>query len=84
MRLEGKVALVTGGTRSIGRGISLALASEGAKVAMNYANDDEAAEWTLDKFHEMGWDGVAIRADLAEIDQCKEYREEGKRGIWTG
>ncbi len=33
---------------------------------------DEAAEWTLDKFHEMGWDGVAIRADLAEIDQCKE------------
>ncbi len=42
MRPEGKVALVTGGTRSIGRGISLALARGGAKVAMNYVNDDEA------------------------------------------
>ncbi len=72
MRLEGKVALVTGGTRSIGRGISMALAKEGAKVAMNYNQNDEAAEWTLNKFREMGWEGVAIKADLAEIDQCKE------------
>lgn len=72
MRLEGKVALVTGGTRSIGRGISMALAREGAKVAMNYVNNEEAAEWTLGKFNEMGWDGVAIKADLGEIDQCKE------------
>jgi len=72
MRLEGKVALVTGGTRSIGRGISMALAKEGAKVAMNYVNNDEAAELTLNKFKEMGWDGFAIKADLAEIDQCKE------------
>ena len=72
MRLEGKVALVTGGTRSIGRGISMALAKEGAKVAMNYVNDDEAAEWTLNKFKQMSWDGVAIKADLAEIDQCRE------------
>lgn len=72
MRIEGKVALVTGGTRSIGRGISLALAREGAKVAMNYVNDEEAAEWTLNKFGEMGWDGVAIKADVGETDQCRE------------
>ncbi len=72
MRLEGKTALVTGGTRSIGRGISMALAREGAKVAMNYVSDDEAAEWTLNRFKKEGWDGVAIKADVGETEQCRE------------
>lgn len=72
MSLKGKVALVTGGTRSIGRGISMALAKEGCKVAMNYVNDDEAAEWTLNRFKKEGWEGVAIKNDLAEVDECKE------------
>ena len=72
MRLQGKVALVTGGSRSIGRGISMTLAREGAKVAMNYVNDDEAAQWTLNKFSEMGWDGVTIKADVGDTDQCRE------------
>ena len=81
MRLQGKVALVTGGTRRIGRGISMALAREGAKVAMNYVNNDEAAEWTLAKFNEMGWDGVTIKADLGEIDQCKEIVRKAKEAF---
>ena len=68
MSLEGKVALVTGGTRNIGRGISMALAEEGARVAMNYVNDDGAAQWTLDRFKKEGWDGVSIKADLAEME----------------
>ncbi len=72
MKLEGKVALVTGGTRSIGRGISLALAHEGANVAMNYVNDDEAAGWTVDKIRDMGREAVAFKADVGELEQCKE------------
>ena len=72
MRLKDKVVLITGGTRSIGRGISLALAREGAKIAAAYVADDEAAEWTVNTIREMGGEIVAIKADVGEIDQCKE------------
>lgn len=81
MHLEGKVALVTGGTRSIGRGISLALAREGANVAMNYVNDDEAARWTVGKLRDMGREAVAIKADVGEIDQCKEVVERANEAF---
>jgi len=72
VKLEGKVALVTGGSRSIGRGISLVLAGEGAKIAANYVNDDEAAQWTVNRIREMGREATAIKADVGQIDQCRE------------
>ena len=46
MQLEGKVALVTGASRGIGRSIALLLASRGADIAINYAGNTEAAEKT--------------------------------------
>ena len=72
MKLEGKVALVTGGTRNIGRVISLTLAREGAKIAANYLSDDDAADRTVEEIREMGQEAVAIKADVGKIKQCKE------------
>ncbi len=72
MKLEGKIALVTGGSHGIGRGISLALAREGAKVVVNYSTDKEAAEWTENKIKDMGGEAAVVKADVGEIDQCRE------------
>ena len=72
MKLEGKTALVTGGSHGIGRGISLGLAREGAMVVVNYSRDTEAAERTLNLIEEIGREAVAVKADVGEIDQCRE------------
>ena len=55
--LSGKVALVTGGSRGIGRGICVALAEAGAAVIVNYAGDEQAAALTLSLVREAGSDG---------------------------
>jgi 3-oxoacyl-[acyl-carrier protein] reductase len=64
--LTGKVALVTGGSRGIGRAIALALSAHGAKVAINYASNAAAAEETA---RELGGEGAAITlaGDIADI-----------------
>ena len=54
MTLAGRVALVTGGGRGIGRAISLALAEDGADVAVNYAKDETAAKETVAAIEKLG------------------------------
>jgi len=66
--LEGKVALVTGGARDIGREISLALAAEGATVAVNYAHSKTNAETTVLAIRERGGAAAAYAADVADYD----------------
>jgi len=71
MRLQNKVALVTGGGRDIGRAVSIRLAAEGAKVVINYANDSAAAEGTLADIQQAGGEAVTHRADVTDPAQVQ-------------
>ena len=68
----GKAALVTGGSKGIGRAISLALAARGAYVVVNYASDDDAAEKTVSDIIEAGGTAVAVKADVADTAGVEE------------
>ncbi|EQB86019.1 3-oxoacyl-[acyl-carrier protein] reductase [Clostridium punense] len=65
MKFSGKVVLITGGTRGIGKSIALEFAKEGATLALNYVNDDERAEETLKEIKEIGGYGILIKGDVS-------------------
>ncbi|MGE3538050.1 MAG: 3-oxoacyl-ACP reductase family protein [Candidatus Tectimicrobiota bacterium] len=65
MKLRGKVALVTGASRGIGRAIALDLAAEGAHVALNYVNRPDAAEAVGRLVHALGSTAFPVQADVA-------------------
>jgi len=67
----GKAALVTGGSKGIGRAISMALAARGAYVVVNYASDDAAAEKTVSEIRGAGGRAVAVKADVADAAQTE-------------
>ncbi|MBI4769125.1 MAG: SDR family oxidoreductase [Chloroflexi bacterium] len=64
--LEGKLALVTGSSRGIGRGVALGLARSGADIVVNYRVNAEAAQKTVAEIEAMGRRAVAIQANVAE------------------
>ena len=65
MKLEGKVAVVTGGGRGVGRAISLGFAREGADVVVNYVANPKTAQEVIDAIEPLGRRGVAVQADVA-------------------
>jgi 3-oxoacyl-[acyl-carrier protein] reductase len=67
-KLAGKVALVTGGSRGIGRGIALELAREGADVVVNYRKGREAAEKTASEIRALGRRAVTGEADVGDAE----------------
>lgn len=69
--LQGQVALVTGGSRGIGRAIALRLAEEGADVAVVYAGQQEKAEEVCEAARALGVRAMAVRCDVASDDEAK-------------
>jgi NAD(P)-dependent dehydrogenase (short-subunit alcohol dehydrogenase family) len=72
MSLAGRAALVTGGGRGIGRAIALALAGEGADVAVNYRRDEAAAKETVEEIEALGRKARAYRASVDSFDECRD------------
>ena len=76
MSLQGRNALVTGGSRGIGRAICLELARQGANIAVNYAGNAQAAEETAAACRALGVQAVTIRADVADAAACEAMVKE--------
>ena len=68
-QLQGKVAIVTGASRGIGRSTALALASEGANLVVNYASSSSAADQVVAEIAAMGSEAIAVAADVSKADQ---------------
>jgi len=77
--LKDKVAIVTGGSRGIGRAIALRLGQEGAKVAINYSRSDHDAEETKEKLSQFGIDYLVFKGSVADQEFVKEMVSEVKR-----
>jgi NAD(P)-dependent dehydrogenase (short-subunit alcohol dehydrogenase family) len=69
--LTGRNALVTGASRGIGRAIALKLASEGANILVNYANNVSAAEGVVDEIRELGVRSESYQADVSDRTACE-------------
>lgn len=76
MLLKDDVAVVTGGSRGIGKGISKALAAEGAKVAIVYRGSKDAAEALVKEIEAAGGAAIALQCDVADFEAAKKTVDE--------
>jgi len=75
-RLQGKVAIITGGDSGIGRAVAIQFAKEGADVAIAYLNEDEDAEETAAAVRRYGKEALLIPTDISEEQNCKLIVEQ--------
>lgn len=71
-KLLGKVAIITGASRGIGRAIAIELGKEGASVVINYSKDEEGAKETLEVLRELGVVAYAIKRDVSSFEGAEE------------
>jgi 3-oxoacyl-[acyl-carrier protein] reductase len=74
--LDGKVAIVTGGTRNIGRAITLSLATAGADLIVNYLSNDDAAEETVRMVAELGRQAILVKGDVGDGEVAQRAVDE--------
>jgi len=71
MRFEGKIAVVTGASRGIGREVALELGRQGASVVVNFNRNSQAAEDVVKAIQEPGGQAAAFQADVSDFSQCE-------------
>ena len=94
--LQGRVAIVTGGSRGIGRAAVLRLAEAGANVVVNYIKTEASAEEVVRRARAMGVEALPMRADVADVSEAAALVERtvesfgridllvANAGIWAG
>ena len=80
-RFAGRVALITGASRGIGRGCALVLAKEGADVAINYRSHPEEAEEVADEVRKLGRRAITLKADVANQGEVENMVSETVRQL---
>lgn len=76
--LQGQVAVVTGGSRGIGRACAIALANEGADVVINYTSNEDAAKAVASECEKAGVKTLIVKADVGEADQAQQLIKQAE------
>ncbi|WP_392530909.1 glucose 1-dehydrogenase [Nostoc sp. C117] len=77
MKLQGKIALVTGSSQGIGQAIAVRLAQEGADIVIDYRSHEEGAQETLSKVESIGRSGFIVKADLGVVSEVRQLIQSG-------
>ncbi len=81
MDFTDKVAVVTGGSRGIGRAIALRLAAGGAKVVVNYRGNEAAANEVVAQIKAQGGEAIAVQADVSQVEEAEALIEAARKAF---
>src|SRR3977135_4040868 len=80
-KLDGKVALVTGGSKGIGAGLAVSLAKEGAVVAVNYASDRNGADRVVEKIKAAGGKAIAVQGSVTSSEDIDRFFNQTQKQL---